>query len=866
MALANGSCVGPYEVTGWLGAGGMGEVYRAVDTRLGREVAIKIIHEALASDHSRVLRFEREARAAGQLNHPNILAVHDAGTCDRTPYIVSELLEGETLSGHVPDTALPPRRAIECARQIADGLAAAHARGIVHRDLKPDNLFVTTDGRVKILDFGIAKLIEGDDEPDRAGVTQTGSIVGTAAYMSPEQVRGEAVDERSDIFSLGVILHEMLAGAAAFARETTAETMAAVLREAPHGELPHTLPPGLERIVARCLEKTRDARFQSARDLAFALEGLTSASASGIPRVRAGSTWPARIGLVAALAALVTAALWIMRDSSAAQDNPLAGARFSRLTDSEGTEASADISADGRFVAFLTDANDRDGDFEIRWGQLGTNSYTRLMPVTPPSIILRHFGFSGDGSEVWFGMSADARAAKQLMPLTGGAARPFLAESNATPAWSPDGSRVAFMQISEDGDALAVADGTGSEAREIVALQPGVHNHNPAWSPDAQWIYFVRGVNPTSGTDPMNVWRVSAGGGVAEQLTQQEAAINFLAPLDEHTLLYVARDADGSGPWLWALDIERKVARRATVGLERYTSVAASRDGRRVVATVATPTASLWRVPLLPNGVAEEQDATPYPVSAVRALAPRVSGSSVFFLSNSGSADGLWRFLDGQAVPLRRAGDGALFDPPAVLADGTRVALVVRRGGKRHVVLMQADGTDSQTLSTALEIESPADWSPQGDAIVVSASDADGSGLFSIPIDGGAPRRITRRPAFSPAWSPDGRLIVYTPRAGGAAPVLGVRPDGTAVPLPAITAHPGAYRFLPDGSGLVYLPHTQSPDFWLLDFAAQTTRPITRLSRRGALRTFDITRDGREIVFDRSRDNSDIVLIELPPK
>ena len=287
MSIAIGTKIGPYEIVGWLGAGGMGEVYRARDPRLGRDVAIKVIPGALASDSARVSRFEQEARAAGQLNHPNILAVYDVGVHSGAPYIISELLEGESLRGRLQGGAVPARKAIDYARQAAEGLAAAHDRGIVHRDLKPDNLFITNDGRIKILDFGIAKLTQpgGAEAARHTGLpteTEAGTVVGTAGYMSPEQVRGEPVDARSDIFSVGTTIYEMLTGRPAFTRGTGAETMAAILKEDPPDPLPANVPPALARIVSRCLEKTRETRFQSARDLAFALEVLSDTAAIAV--------------------------------------------------------------------------------------------------------------------------------------------------------------------------------------------------------------------------------------------------------------------------------------------------------------------------------------------------------------------------------------------------------------------------------------------------------------------------------------------------------------------------------------------------------------------------------------------------------
>src|SRR5271168_2365145 len=320
MALAAGTILGQCEIRSALGAGGMGEVYRAHDTRLDREVAIKVLPESLTSDPNRLRRFEQEARAAAALNHPNILAVHQMGTHEGAPYLVSELLEGETLREPIKRGRLSVRRAIDYGVQIARGLAAAHEKGIVHRDLKPENLFVTKDGRVKILDFGLAKLTQPQPGSENSAVTLTegtepGVVMGTVGYMSPEQVRGQTVDHRADIFSFGAILYEMLTGKRAFQRSTSAETMTAILNEDPPAisQIAQTTPPGLQRIVHRCLEKNPEQRFQSASDLGFALEalsesGVSSAVAIGTPRLRQRSKLLAwSVGIVAILATVTVA-------------------------------------------------------------------------------------------------------------------------------------------------------------------------------------------------------------------------------------------------------------------------------------------------------------------------------------------------------------------------------------------------------------------------------------------------------------------------------------------------------------------------------------------------------------------------------
>ncbi len=877
--MAPGTAIGPYEILAWLGAGGMGVVYRARDARLGREVAIKMIPEALAADSSRVSRFEQEARAAGQLNHPNILAVYDVGIHAGSPYLVSELLKGESLRGRLQGGQLPPRKAVDYARQTALGLAAAHEKGIVHRDVKPDNLFITDDGRIKILDFGIAKLTLPADNTHTGLPTETatGTVVGTAGYMSPEQVRGETVDARSDIFSVGAVLHELLTGRAAFTRDTVADTMAAILKEDPREPLPDNVPPALERIVARCLEKTRETRYQSARDLAFGLEVLsdTGIALPAVAPVGKRRWMPAAAAAVVGLIALSALRFWRSGpEAPTTAANPLANARFSYFTDWPGNEAHAAISPDGRFVAFVAD---RDGKLDLFLSQVGTGSVRNLTESLPPNSapgFLRILGFSGDGAEVWFTQAGDSGAPKFLIPLTGGAPRPFLGKGLVAPSWSPDGKRLAYFD-NKPGDPIYLADAAGADPQPLKIDIEGffggtMHSHNPVWSQDGQWIYFAHGKQP----DVMNIWRVRPSGETPEQLTDLPVAANLTAPIDARTLLYIALQEDGTGPWLWSLDVETKVSQRVTSGLEHFSSVSASLDGRRVVATAVKSTRTLWRVPVL-GRQAEDRDVQPYPLTSARALAPRFtrgpSGKeSLFYLSSRGAGDSLWAAKDGRGYEVWKPGDDRLNEPPIVSPDGSRVAVVVNHEGKPRLMIMAADGTNVQTLAASIQIaasggQGSGDWSPDGKWIVAAGADAQGAGLFKIPVDGGNPVRIASGDATNPIWSPDGTLIVYGGAVvAGQLPLLGVRPDGTPVELPKVMVRiGGGHRFLPNGH-LVFVPRGQSLDFYLVDLASKTDpRPLTHLSDQGQLHTFDIAPDG-SIVFDRDRDSSNIYLIELP--
>src|SRR3984885_5141839 len=363
MALTSGTRLGPYEIQSPLGAGGMGEVYRAHDARLNRSVAIKILPASFAADPDRLQRFAAESRATAALNHPNILSLYDIGEDgfgghQAAPYVVSELLEGETLRDRLREGALPSRKAIDYARQIASGLAAAHDKGIVHRDLKPENLFITNDGRAKILDFGLAKLTrpEADasgEAPTQQIATDAGTVMGTVGYMAPEQVRGKPADSRSDIFAFGAILYEMLSGKRAFHGESPVETMSAILKEDPPdlAETNRNVSPVLERIVRHCLEKNPAERFQSARDVAFNLEALTDASTSrtgvqALPEERKRRRW-----MLPVLAGLLVLASWagIYRMAHRATgSNPT----FHEITFRNGTIWDARFAPDGQTIIY----------------------------------------------------------------------------------------------------------------------------------------------------------------------------------------------------------------------------------------------------------------------------------------------------------------------------------------------------------------------------------------------------------------------------------------------------------------------------------------------------------------------------------
>jgi serine/threonine protein kinase/Tol biopolymer transport system component len=863
-----GQRLGVYAIGSLMGVGGMGEVYRAHDETLGREVAIKVLPPAFTADPERRARFEREARMLATLNHPHVGAIYGIEESNGLRALVLELVDGETLAERIAAVGapgLPITEAVAIARQIAGALDAAHEKGIVHRDLKPSNIKFTPDGVVKVLDFGLAKAPGTSSGRQDLTESREGVILGTAAYMSPEQARGHSVDKRGDIWAFGCVLYEMLAGRVAFPGNTVSDTIAKILeREPDWSALPAETPAAIRRLLVRCLTKDPKERLRDIGDVRIEIDAIDEVLPGAS---EATSPWGGRTALGAAivvLSLLAAVAGWLTRGTSPPSfENLLAKATFTPVTNWEGSEQDAAISPDGRFIAFMAD---RDGPFHAFLGQVGAEGFRNLTPGmvdqrnAGPT---RSVGFSADGSDIWINGTAGRRL--RLLSLLDSAPRVFLSEHAVNVAWSGDGRRLVYFTF-DDGDPLSVADGTGGNPHQIFVSDKGDHNHFPAWSADGQWIYFAHGkIKPESEFD---IWRIPASGsGTGERLIQLNTDVRYLTPIDARTVLYVAPDADRSGPWLWALDVERKATHRVSAGLERYLSVAASADGHRLVATVAKSTAALWSVPILDRDrVADERDVKPYPPTA-RALAPRFGGGSLFYLSSSGPGDGLWRLEDGKPVEIWKGSNGVLVEPPAVSPNGDRVAVVLRREGRLHLTLVSVDGAGHDSLAESVDIRGASAWSPDGKWIVTGRNNAQGPGLFMIPVDGGEPVRLVNGPAFDPVWSPTEDLIVYTGQQTANAPLLAVRPDRRPLNLPAIRVPfggGGRERFLPNGDLLYVQGAVGAQDFWLLDLATGKSRQITRLSNPATMFAFDITPDSGHIVFDRVRENSDIVLIDLP--
>jgi Tol biopolymer transport system component len=884
-----GRQVGSHRILSLLGTGGMGKVYRAHDTRLGRDVAIKVVADAFLSDPERFARLEREARVLATLNHPHIGAIYGLEEADGIRGLVLELVEGATLADRLVSGPLPIHEALTAARQIAEALEAAHEKGIVHRDLKPANIKITPDDAVKVLDFGLAKVFGSEGSGREAShmptitieASRDGVIAGTAAYMSPEQARGKAVDKRTDIWAFGVVLYEMLTARRAFRAETTSDTIAAILEHEPDwNALPVQTPVSIRRLLQRCLEKDPKRRVRDVGDARLEIEEAlgslasssgTAAAVGASDRVMSAARSPARLGWWAAagvgLLISAGAAIWQLQRSEYFWRSPLEGATVTRVTDFEGAEHHAAISRDGKFVVFLSD---RDGTWDAWATQVGTGDIHNL---TRGSVLelrnpgTRTLGFSPDGSLVtlWRRVPDSEKGgvvdAGWAVPTMGGALRPYL-KGVSELDWSPDGRRMVYHPP-EEGDPLFVTERDEKVGRQIYVARPGVHNHFPVWSPDGAFIYFVHGL-PLEESD---VWRIRPTGGQPEQVTFHNSRVTFPTLLDNRTLLYLATDDDGSGPWIYAIDVERRVPHRVSIGVEEYMSLASSADGRRLVATVSRATAGLWRVPIA-RGVIDESGATPVSLPTARGLSPRAGRGYIIYRAPKAGTDGLVKLADGASTELWSGVDGRPLGGPAIAPDGQRLAFVVQRRGVTRLYVMNADGTGARRIAEELDVRGAPAWSPDGQWLAIAANRDGKPQLFKIPVSGGTPILLVDAYSIDPIWSPSGRFIVYSGAdVGTNFSVRAVSADGVPRELPNLILTRGARRlaFLGGDEALVILRGDVShKEFWLVNLETGRERQLTRLGREFAIGDFDVSGDGREIIFDREREESDVVVFALP--
>ncbi len=833
MSLAPGTRLGTYEVVGLLGAGGMGEVYRARDSRLGREVAIKVLPAERMADENRRRRFVQEARAASALNHPNIVTIYEIESADGIDFIVMEYVPGKSLETVIlRQGGMRLADTLRIAIPIADAVACAHTAGIVHRDLKPANVVVSPEGTVKVLDFGLAKLVAHEPgSPEHETVTedggagplsQPGTVAGTIGYMSPEQAMGQKVDARSDIFSFGALLYEMVTGRRAFSGNSTAETLSALLREQPKApsEVVAGVPKELDRVIQRCLRKERDRRFQHMVDVKVELNEITDESSSGpaaAPARRRPRRWLAATLGGAVILAGMAAWLWRVRPA------PYPPPRLVALTSMRGSESQPTFSPDGEQVAFRW-GGERSDNEDIYLTMIGSSEIRRL--TTDPS------------PESW-------------------------------PSWSPDGRQIAFLRESGDKATIHFVSPLGGAARKVSDFAAG--GGQLSWSPDGRFLAAVKaGTDSEDAPGAGGIYLVPVEGGEPRLLTRARTGANELAGAfspDGKRLAYASCVTAGDpqacdvhvldlGPDLAPLGAPRRLTHQ---GFSIY-SVAWTRDGASIVYTGEQGPwlQYAWRVAARGERPPERIDLMG---SRVPFLAIAPTRDRLAFTLHRNDYD-FYRFVPGRP-PEPLSGSSSFFEELSHFSpDGRRIAFDSARSGERDEVwLSDADGANPQQLTHGPgRWQGSPYWSPDGRQIVFDSLGEDGHWhVWSIDVGGGAPRRVTQGPADEnvPSFSRDGRWVYFSSDRGGVREIWRVPAGGGAEERVTKGGDAFKSRESLDGQTLFF---TGDRGLVALSLATATERQLAKCVQ---WRAFDVAADG--VYYVACADNADSALHRIDP-
>src|SRR5580700_6436064 len=797
MNLAAGTKLGPYEIVSLLGAGGMGEVYRARDSRLKREVAIKVLPQSLSLDADRLRRFEQEALATAALNHPNILAVFDIGESDGAPYVVSELLEGETLRERLRGGPIPVRKALEYALQIAHGLAAAHEKGIIHRDLKPENLFLLKDNRLKILDFGLAKLTQPEPGAQTSLATATqgteaGMVLGTAGYMSPEQVRGKVLDARSDIFSFGAILYEMLSGKRAFHGETPADTMSSILKEDPAdlSETNRNVSPALERIVQHCLEKNPEARFHSASDIAFDLEHLSGISSTTVKMPQVSAAHPRRgllLGLGAGLAlalAMLGVGWWLGRTGGRA---PLA--EYHQITFRTGSIGNARFTPDGSVVysaawdggdnqLYISRTDDPGArELGLKDAELLSISKSGEMAIRVNTVFYAGYARTGTLARV---------------PLSGGTPREVL--DNVQDAdWSADGGSLAVVRYLPENNHWRLEYPIGKVLFDSINWIS-----HPKISPDGKWVAFSDHENP-GGDDEGSVAVIGADGNAKEKILSSgwESIQGVLwSPAGDEIWFTASNSGSALNPM--AVTLSGKL--RSITNVPGGVWLQDMRNGAALVIT------HQQRIGIrgMPPGGKEEHELGWFGWSIARDIS-RDGHKVLFEEEGNGGGPNYTVFLrDTDGSPPARIGEG---DAMTISPDNKWVVTKPAKGGQ--LILVPTGAGESRTLTHDAVSYSHTRFLPDGKHLLAFGIEA-GHGVrnYLIDVSTGDSKPITPEGMAGFEPSPDGRsAAVQGPdEKWGVWPLSG---EGGFRPIPGLDSKYRVAGWTAD-SGSLYVTSSRS--------------------------------------------------------
>jgi serine/threonine protein kinase/Tol biopolymer transport system component len=887
----SGRTLGAYDLQTLLGAGGMGEVYRARDTTLGRDVAVKILPRVFTSNPDRLARFEREARMLATLNHPHICAIYGLEEADGVRFLILELVNGETLAERLERAGLAVPEALTLARQIADALEAAHEKGIVHRDLKPANIKITPDGAVKVLDFGLAKamadhVVSPHASPPKMTVnaTRSGVILGTAAYMSPEQTRGLAVDRRTDVWAFGCILFEMVSGRAPFSGHTVSDVMASVLQGEPNWTaLPDATPVALNSLLHRCLEKDTRRRLHDIADARIEIEDvLANRSVPGAvgavnrsTRTRDRLAGLAAGALITALAATAIRSIELRPGSGS--DAAPSFSRIVRLTSGPAVEFGPAISPDGKWVAYVSDAR---GPFDVWVKFLAGGDPINLTAATNLDVTnvsgISGLDISPDGTRIAVmarirGTSAPLDTWEIPAPLPG-VPRKLLADRLGM-RWSLDGRQIAFIRAGGSaGDALYVADADGTNPREIAQAQGGLHIHWPAWSRDG-FIYFIHNKGTVLNGEPSEIARIDSRGGPIETVVPTTRRANFPLPMPDGSGLIYAANPNAADMSLWWRPANGGTVRQLTLGAGEYAEPRVSADGRTLVATLFEAHESLNRIPVAFGRPAQMAPVTDgFSGDFDPAISP--DGTRLVFASSRAGNRHLWTSrLDGsEARPLTSG--NSLDERPSFSPDGQQIAFVSDRSGPRTIWVINADGGAPRKVADVGVLGSLT-WSPDGRRIAYAASAGDRPGLWSVSVaDGRTTRLATPGPAAEPTWSSSRDVIAYiaaTATGPGITSVAFLDPRGQPIdsglpppPAPAVFAN-GTPAWSPDGRRLAVAgqPGGGLISIWIVEPDGPAVyRKLIDLPTGSRVRGLSWTRDGSALIIGKRDTSSDIVMLD----
>ena len=919
--LIPGQTIDSFEVISFLNRGGMGEVYLAEDKRLGRKVALKLLPSSFTSDDDRLRRFEQEARAASALNHPNIITIYDIRQAGRSHVIATEYVEGETLRHRLMRGPLNLSEALNIAIQVADALSAAHKAGIIHRDIKPENIMLRPDGYVKVLDFGLAKLSEqaspavAAEAPTIQVRTGSGIVIGTAGYMSPEQARGLGVDNRSDIFSFGAVIYEMLARRKPFEGDTPSDTLAAILKTEPTSlaRVAPGIPPELMRIVNKSLRKDREERYQVVKDLWLDLKALkqelelrdvmdrsagSDVDATGVvlagdpttisePRATASGSAVSHISESISLeikrhkfgAALVVLAVLLVIGAGGygvysllrrAEPEPhFWDVALTRLTNS-GNAIDATISPDGKYIVYaLSDRSSQ--SLYIR--QVSTANDKLIVPPAPVGV----FGmtFSPDGTELYYALKSNLDAGTLYrVPVLGGIPAKVLEKIDGPVSFSPDGKQFVLVRgnFPNAGDsALVIANVDGSSERTLVVkknperLSP-IFFTGPSWSPDGKII--AASVSTLGGNTRLVGFAVNDGSekDLSKESWPFAGRVHWLP--DMTGLLVIA----GTGPassQVWYVNYADGRARRVTNDLGAYRALGLTQDGKKLTTVQAQGLVNLW---IAPEANATKANRLPtgnisFYSSTGNNLSWTPTGRIVFVSNEGGNAD-VWIADPDGSNRKQLTSNGAFNVSPVVSADGRYIVFVTWRDGKRNIWRMNADGSNPVRLTSGLADSYPT-LSPDG-WVVYTALDGIKPTLWKVSIEGGTPVQVLDHPATTASVSPDGKLIAFTypeskdsyappnriaviPFAGGA-PIHTFEFTGSGTVLSIM-------QWSQDGKSILYTVSTNNvSNIWSQPLEGGPPKQVTNFGDL-FMTSFSWSRDGKQLACTRGALVRDAVLV-----